>query len=376
MININQANNITTMESIKNKRGERTPHEAINLIINNDIAESSKNTATSYLTALDVFLNYAFDKNIGTVTWEELENVTYDIALSFRAFLQSQKKEDDRRVNKYAVSTINQRMFALSSLFQEIEKINPQVNAKAFNIKRLKSYGTDNSYGALTEDEVERLFQYCLDLPQGQKPIIKQLFFEIAYVTAIRSGALLKLTWKNISQKKDVLSGEVYNIIRTEDKGKEVKVPISDELYSRLMLVKELNKELGIDENRVFPITQKTLAKCLKEFCETDGISEDRNIVLHSLKKASIDKVYKETGDVNVTARHGHHSSLEMVYKHYQGKNDGLASSPSLTVFSSEGGDMEELEELTKEELLELISGCNKNVIDSIMRTKREKEGR
>ena len=114
------------------------------------------------------------------------------------------------------------------------------------------------------------------------------------------------------------------------------------------MLLKELNKELDINDERIFPITRKTLSKCLKDFCEHDGIKEDRNIVLHSLKKASIDKVYKEAGDINITARHGHHKGIDMVYKHYQGKNEGFANSPSLTVFDESTKDISELECLTK----------------------------
>ena len=131
-------------------------------------------------------------------------------------------------------------------------------------------------------------------------------------------------------------------------------------------------KESQLNKQKVFPVTRKTLSKCLKEFCEVDGIDIDRNIVLHSLKKASIDKVYKETGDINVTARHGHHKGVEMVYKHYQGKNDNLANSPSLNLFNGTKRDLGELESLTKEELLRVISNCNGLTIDTLLRSHKE----
>ena len=163
-----------------------------------------------------------------------------------------------------------------------------------------------------------------------------------------------------------------YNVIKLQDKGSNLEVAISDELYNKLLMMKEVNDELGIKEDRVFPITRKTLSKCLKEFCEADGIDEDRNMVLHSLKKASIDKVYKESGDINLTARHGHHKGVEMVYRHYQGKNDGLANSPSLNLFNGTKRDLGELESLTKDELLRVISNCNGLTIDTLLRSHKE----
>ena len=61
-----------------------------------------------------------------------------------------------------------------------------------------------------------------------------------------------------------------------------------------------------------------------------------------------------------------------MVYKHYQGKNEGLANSPGLTIFNEDVKSIGELEGLSKEELLEVIRSCNNLTIDSIIRTKKE----
>ena len=61
-----------------------------------------------------------------------------------------------------------------------------------------------------------------------------------------------------------------------------------------------------------------------------------------------------------------------MVYKHYQGKNDNLANSPSLNLFNGTKRDLGELESLTKEELLRAISNCNGLTIDTLLRSHKE----
>lgn len=374
-------NNITTIESIKNnKMGSigsiRSLHESLDLVIN-DLGMNSDNTKTSYKKTLEDFINFTFNKTIENIEWSDLEMVKHDHALVFRDYLKNARDCNDGRKLKYQPRSIKQKISALSSIFKALSKINENIKGNSFEMRMEKFDESKNSYGSLTEDEVDRLLDYCLDLPPFQKPLEKSLFFETAYVTAIRSGALMKLTWGDIKKRKDSLQDVEYNIIKTQDKGISVEVPIDDNLYGRIMIMKEAKIKRGyttteLKTERVFPVTRKTLSKCLKDFCEIEGIDEERNIVLHSLKKASIDKVYKETGDINITARHGHHKGVEMVYKHYQGKNDGLANSPSLSLFNNSKRELGELVNLTREQLLEAIENCNGLVIDSIIRSHKD----
>lgn len=353
--------------SIINTQGDSTAYESIIAVIS-DKGTNSQNTITSYAQAIRDFIKQVYNKELECVTWSELTNVTYTMAVEFREYLSGLKRVGSEKHLRYSPRSINQKIFALSSIFKELSKINNDINIDAFDLTPYKFDTEEGSYGSLTESEIGKLFEYCLDLPNFQKPIVKQLFFETAYVTAIRSGALMKMTWKDLKIKKDTIDDVYYNVIRVMDKGDNVEVPINDDLYDRLMAMKEDNLKLDATEERVFPITRVTLSKCLKDFCISEGISEDRNIVLHSLKKSSIDKVYRETGDINATARHGHHKGLEMVYRHYQGKNDGLANAPSLTVFDEDERDLGVLEDMSKEELLRLIGKCNGNVISAILR--------
>ena len=363
---------ITSMASLKNGLEETLASENITMVIG-DIGTNSDNTITSYTKAMEEFIKFTFDENIGSITWSQLEQVNYEMALRFRTYLLESRDINDRRKKRLHPRSVNHMIFALSSIFKKLHKVNSNLNTSAFELQTLKFDDSEGSYGSLTEGEVERLLEYCLKLPEHQKPVVKSLFFETAYITAIRSGALMDLTWKGIKKVKDTSDEDVYyNVIKLQDKGGNLEVAISDELYNKLLMMKEVNEELGLKEDRVFPITRKTLSKCLKEFCEADGIDEDRNIVLHSLKKASIDKVYKESGDINLTARHGHHKGVEMVYRHYQGKNDGLANSPSLNLFNGTKRDLGELEGLTKEELLRVISNCNGLTIDTLLRSYKE----
>ena len=318
-------------------------------LVMSDYKKNSLNTYTNYMSHYKEFFNIVFGKGIEWISKNDIENLTYKSILKYR----------DELSNKNNNKTINIKTSSISSLISELIKLGYNIDKSIVDVKPLPI--ENNSYGSLTEDEMNDLFDYCIKLPSNQKPLVKRLFFETAYITAIRVGALLKMTWDDI-HVRDV-SGNTLYIIEVKDKGKITQTPIPERLYNDLKLIKN-NKD-----NRVFLMTRKTLSNTLNNFCKKYNIDESRNIVLHSIKKASIDKVYNETKDVNITARHGHHNSLEMVYKVYQGKNEGLLERPSINLFDIK--DELNYNEFSKEELIMAInklSISSKNELNNILK--------
>lgn len=349
---------VTNVISIQEKRSEKPLYNIVQLVLN-DLRERSENTSSSYEGYYREFFRIVVNKDMNFVTWEDLLAITYEKVLEYREELKA------TNINK----TINIKVASLNTLYKELYKADRRVDMLVVDLKKLPEDEDDsNSWGSLSHEEVEALFEYCGSLPNKSKPLIKQLFFETAYVTAIRQGALLNLKWENFKRVKDNDGTHLW-VIRIKDKGKTDETPITDEFYQKLCQLKAIVHSDGLRDkptDRVFNVTKKTLASTLKDFCRKCGISKDRNIVIHSLKKASIDKVYHETRDVNKTARHAHHKGVEMVYKHYEGKNQGLAQRPSYSTFNGDK-DLSKLEEVTKEQLLEAITQCGQSVINEII---------
>ena len=333
-------------------------YDSIQLILR-DLRERSENTSKNYESNYNEFFQIILNKDMQFVTWEEFLSITYKDVLQYREVLKQ------TNINK----TINTKIASLTTLYKELYKINRQVDIVTVDLKRLpEDEDEDNSYGSLTHNEVQNLLSYCLSLPDKQKPLIKKLFFETAYITAIRQGALLKLKWKNI-EKEIGKNGEEIYVIKVKDKGTIDVTPISNEFYNKLLELQKIMYSDGYKndpEDRVFNITKKTLAKTLKDYCKKYNIDKDRNIVLHSLKKASIDKVYHETRDINVTARHGHHKTVEMVYKHYEGKNKGLTDRPSYSIFNN-NINIQDFDNYSKSEIINAISKCGNSIVNEVL---------
>ena len=337
--------------NIQERRSEKPLYDMISLILE-ELKERSINTSKSYEGYYREFFKLTLNKEMEFVTWEDILKINYESVLKYR---NSLKKNN---INK----TINIKIASLNTLYKELHKADRRIDLITVDLNKLPEDEDDSSsYGSLTHEEVMALLEYCDSLPNKQKPLIKKLFFETAYITAIRQGALLKLTWNNIKRITDKKTGVRVWVIRIKDKGKTDDTPITDEFYSRLY---ELKKTA--DTNRVFNVTIKTLAKTLEDFCGYYGIEKERNIVIHSLKKASIDKVYHETRDLNKTARHGHHTGVEMVYRNYEGRNETLIDKPSYSVFNNDTNALE-LEEYTKEQLIEAIGKCGQSFINEIL---------
>lgn len=348
------------METLKNNvaifskelpKNKRLIIENINLILE-DIRERSINTYNTYKSNYEEFFRLLVGKEMDFISWEDFLEIEYEDILRYRNLL---KKSNSNK-------TINLKIASISSLYDELYKMNREVDKVIIDVKPLSTLEENNSYGSLTEGEMEGLFNYCESLNSRMKPIQKKMFFKLAYITAIRSGALLQLKWKDIAPI-DNLEGYVITL---RDKGKINQTPITKEVYDSLLEMEE------IEEDRVFPTTSKSLRKVLKEYCESVGIDQEgRNIVLHSIKKASVDKVYAETGDLLATAHHAHHNGINLVYNTYQGRNNTMKEKPSYRIFGQKVDYKEELEKFSKEELIEaLIKGGDSQKILNLLKEK------
>lgn len=318
-----------------------------------EMAIKSESTAKNYSYFIKDFFEYILQKDFRTITWNDMFSITYAKVLKYRNYLIAEGNSS---------RTINTKIASLKSLYRELRKIDRRVDTVVVDVKNLPiDESEDSSYGALTKEEVDKLYEFALS--ERSLGFSKRMFFEVAITIAVRKSAILNIRWKDIKQVEE--EGDFIWTIYTLDKGNKYDAnPISDRLYSELI---KLREEKDSDDDLVFKFNEKTLRRSLERFCKQNNIGEDRKITIHSLKKTSMDIVYEMTnGDVLATARHGHHEGVEMLYKHYQGKNKNLKNKPSYNFDNKV--DILELEDYTKEELLKAIEQCGSGTMVAILK--------
>jgi integrase len=307
-----------------------------------------ENTAINYKSHYKEFFMFCCGKNLEQVTWNDLQNITYAKIINFRDYLFHQKQ-----VKR---PTVNAKIASIKTLYKHLYKYNKKIDLDVANdvtpLKELQSEKKKSSYGSLTNEEYQALLDYCMT--EKYNPLDKKLFFETAITTGNRRSCLLNLKWEDIKQQKDN-SGKFFWVIYVYDKGKEVEKPITDEFYNKLC---SLKGESAQSTDKIFNICDKIIAKTLRDFCKSADINvKERNIVLHSLKKTSLDMVWEATRDINQTALQGSHKSIQTPYANYLNQNKNYSENPSYYVFTDENrADL--MKNASKEEIVKAIQEC------------------
>jgi integrase len=318
-------------------------YEDIRIWLNSLKRESDK-TAVNYEIDIRQFFKIMINKDIENLKPEDLK---------FRANQINRYIEHLKDDLGYANSTINRKINSLKSLYKMFERNEYDVNINIFNIKPL-SLHDQKSYGNLLPHEVIKM----IDIVQyTRKGLMKSVFIQTAATTAFRLSALLSITWKDLQQENGVWYLEAI------DKGKKrVKKSIDDYLYQRIQSLKDEYEYTGEDDN-IFKLDKKTVNKMMNDLCEKLEIDPERNITFHSFKKFSMDAAWYITKDVKKVATHGNHSSFSTTLKSYLDKNIKLEEQPSYLIgqqlLNNKEAKIEKLNELSKEELINIIKECS-----------------
>jgi integrase len=233
------------------------------------------------------------------------------------------------------------------------------------------------SHGILKDIEVKALLDYCDNI--SYKPAMQRLFFETMFITALRHDACLNLTTDQIKHIEDPDSKQMVYVIKQTDKSKARDIAISDSLTERLLKSKniiseeELLKDTRYDfaSNRIFTLSEKAITKTLKQFCKSTNISEDRNISLHSIRNATCNYALKQTnGNITETAKYMGHSSIKTTFDFYTDQSVSYTNQLSITLHDNSIS-TDELSDLTKEELLDLISKAGNGIVKQLIDLKK-----
>lgn len=333
-------------------------YNAIRLYLN-ELLDSSKNTHDAYKRYYNEFFIFATGKDISGITWDDILKIKYNDIIHFRDYLKQSKKNGNK--------TINQKVSALLPLWQKLhDKYNSQIDVNVvrvapLKIRKKKNIGSD----ALTIEEANKLLDFAKK--QSYKGYVKYVFYKTGIATALRKESLLTATFDDLKQLRDRENGQMYWCLIQYDKTDEEVKPISDELYAEIMELQDPFHRINMktEDNRIFPISERQLVDTLKEFCSEYDIQA--KITLHSLRKTSAD--YADNlvgGSIKGIQQQTGHKNTRVLIENYQGTRNSLHSFPGLKMFQK-NDDTSKLEQLSKEELIELINQCDGSVARQLL---------
>ncbi|MBG9776182.1 tyrosine-type recombinase/integrase [Brevibacillus laterosporus] len=328
-----------------------TVHKAI-LSILKERRGASKNTATSYQQHIEQFFGYTRRKKLHELNSEDLV-VSRQEVVEYRDYLANLKDENGEK--RYTKSSVNVKIYAMKSLYDFLKKYDYQVDSSVFKLITLTENDSKPN-GFLTWNEMQQIIVKVKNQRNGWE---KSLILKLAAQTAIRKNALFNLERTEIL----LISNEVPVIKAYDKKGKLDNKPIPIPIYNELM---EFIKVHGKGE-RVFTIrSQATLNNAIAKACEELQISKDRKITFHSFKKGSVDTTQKVFKDVKITQQHANHANPSTTLNIYTDSIHDYKMMPSFLL--GQEIDLSKLEEMTKEEIINVIQGLDMGIKAEIAR--------
>jgi|GEM_PF-2327089 len=295
----------------------------------------SKYTYDNYLSSLRRFFMWYKGKELNTLTLSDLEIRNADV-VRYRNHL----------INDYDLenSTINNKIAAISSLYNFLEINDYNVNSKVVTLENLVE--NENTAGKLYFQEAELMSELVLTQKKG---IEKSALIEMAYTTSLRKGTLLDLTWDDI-KKNPTLDYYEVSVIGKGNKRHEISIKV--ELFNKLCQIKKQPYYKRFDQdkqNKIFNLSTRTIQDMMNGLREEMGIDPDRNVVFHSFRN-----VASYFGTLEELQQQLGHSDINTTNKHYRHANKDLSNMISMRIGNKI--DCGVFDTLTKEQLVQLIS--------------------
>lgn len=298
------------------------------------IEQNSENTRTTYEYAIRDFFRTMRNKELEELVEADLvftkpQIETYQVGLR----------------NKFKASTVNNRISAMKKCYIKLEDYGFDVKSSWFSLERYEQYDKE-SYDPMTHEEIIQAINL---VSKTRKGFEKSLMIRVAYSTAFRKDSIQKLKWT------DIVNMDGTWFMKTLGKGNKWDYKkISNDLYEELMK----QKEAGGGE-KIFELTDKTINRMIR-FIRDNIDFGDRKITFHSLKKSSINEVALITNyDLKAMQQQGNHASVSTTLNDYMAKK---SLEDLVIVDINYKVPVEKFDELSKDELLNLIKGADRNI--------------
>lgn len=300
-------------------------------------SRKSANTAKTYDRNCREFFDILTGKTIEDLHVEDVQNIlNYHIE---NVYVK-------RLININSSQTIETKLNCVRSFYNELLKngfkVNPKVIGATLQAKLV------NHTNAMTEDEFDGLLSYVMN-SSDVEGLERFLYIKTLYVTALRKTACANLKWKDIYDEKDSTTGIDVKVVHVFDKGKWLNVPISDEFYEDLCLLKDTDN----GEERVFKNMDDAGLKRVERIIRKYGNTIGKTISFHSMKATAITIGWKKTKNMMLCKQLGHHSKSATT-EIYIRPDDSFVN--QLSYRMDVKLDENVLEDMSKEELLDFIN--------------------
>jgi integrase len=221
------------------------------------------------------------DRLLGSLTLDQIEK--------YVVFRRDQRQQSGRELKG---ATLNREVACLKTIIRRAV-LNRQLDRNP--IEGLKLFKEIPRSRTLIQDEYARLLSQC----SGHlKPIV-----QLAYVTAMRKGEILRLRWEQVDFKNKVITLEAEST-KTQEKR---EIPLNEELLS---ILHRVPRTLG--NEFVFTFKGKPIENIRKAFsraCERAGIKDFR---FHDLRHCGVTNLRKAGVPDNVIMSISGHKTAAM----------------------------------------------------------------
>ncbi|MFI2856819.1 tyrosine-type recombinase/integrase [Paenibacillus sp. JSM ZJ436] len=309
----------------------------------------SMNTRSNYERHIRNFFVWFRGKQLEQLQQEDMPIRNADV-IKFQLFLRNHEAD-------YSNSTINVIMAAVQSLYEFLEINEYNVNSKFAKVDVLPD--DSESAGALYYHEAEAMANTVMTHRKGHE---KSAFLRMAYTTSLRKSTLLNIKWSDINKNPN----ENHYLVSVIGKGgKKHIVPIPDQLYNELLLIKEQEYYQQYKDNKVFHLSKTTIQNMMDTLKEQLGLSAERNITFHSFRN-----VAASYGSLEEVQDHLNHSNINTTNKYYRHKTKDYSQSLSLRMGKEIDNSI--FNELSKEELISLIMNQGAGAILNMQKEAQE----
>lgn len=274
-----------------------------NIIKNKEVEGSTYKVYKNYFTQFLVYLAEEWD-NVNLYDNEFFENAI-DIIEGYMGFCVDTLKNNKKIINT-KVSTISS--FYAWSVKRRIIDFHP-FDGKITRMQGASDERITKDY-FLTDEQIEKI---AYELDHNDKfDMQDRILFHIAMDSANRVGALSKLTLSSLD-----LDNGVFENIR-EKRGYRVEVVFDEVCKAYIEKWLEMRKEMdNLEVDSLFisyyrgeyrPTGMATLQAKSKKFGQIVGIEDFH---MHCLRKSSIDRLMRLSGDIEMAKQHANHKSTD-----------------------------------------------------------------
>jgi integrase len=343
------------MEAVANNVVGFTSHtieESINVFLDK-LALKSGNTKSSYYKSICRFFMWHRGKELNQLSITDLQ-ISNEKMIKYQLYLKNDLK--------YSNASVNLFTSAVMSLYEFLSR-DRRYEVRYEDVKVDTLSNESEKYGELSVHEAEKMAQLAA---KQRKGIEKSALIRMAYTTSFRKETLFTLTWSDIKfSPKD----QCYLVTGVGKGNKKHTRPITIDLYNELLKLKEQSYYDKNKDNRIFHLSDKGLSDMMTFLRNEMEIDAERNVVFHSLRNVAAGYISETGGTLEEIRDQLNHSGYSALGR-YMHKDKNYNNMAGLKM--NEKIDYSLFENMSKEQLLELIFKQSEGTILTIQRTMSE----